>query len=88
MSWNSLRMDGSGLIIASKGKDPSHFSSKSKGSRCCEQVSDTECVASGYRFTYVVMTYESTQRQSVGLVVTVMKLASFVVRQTKLDKVC
>jgi hypothetical protein len=60
MSWNSLRTEGSGLIISSKGKDPSHLSLKSRASRCYECVSDMECIASGYRFTYVMMLYEST----------------------------
>ena len=44
-------------------------------------------VASGYRFTYVVMLNESTQRQSVGLVVVMMELGGLIVRQSNLDEV-
>ena len=46
-----------------------------------------ECIASGYRFTYVVMLYESAQRQSVGLVVTMVKLSGLFVGQSQLYEV-
>lgn len=46
-----------------------------------------ECEASGCRFTYVVMLYESTQRQSVGLVVVMMKFVGLFMRQSKLNKI-
>ena len=75
------------MIISSKDKDPSHFSLKSRGSRCCEYVSDMEWAASGYRFTYVVMHHESTQCQPVGLIVAMMELTGLFMRQSKLDKV-
>ena len=39
------------------------------------------------RFTYVVMLYEPTQCQSVGLVVVMVKLTGFPMRQPKLDEV-
>ena len=80
MSWKSLRTEGSGWIISSKGKDPSHFSLKSKGSGCCAQVSYIKRVASGYRFTYVMVLYESAQRKSVGLIVAVMEFTGLMMR--------
>lgn len=80
-------MEGSGSIISSKGKDPSHFSLKSRGSICCEQVSDVECAVSGYRFTYVVVLYKSTQCQPVGLIVVMMEFTSLFMRQPKPDEV-
>jgi hypothetical protein len=87
MSWNSFRTIGSGWIISSKGRDPSHFSLKSRGSGCREQISDIERVASGCRFTYVVMLYESAQRQSICLIVVVMELSSLLMRQSEMHKV-
>jgi len=73
--------------MSSKGKDPSHLTLKSRGSGCRELVSDIGWVDSGYRFTYVVVHHQSTQRQSVGLVVAMMKLTGLFMRQSKLDKI-
>jgi len=87
MSWNSLRIEGSGLIISSKGKDPSHLSLKSRGSGFCERVSDVGWMVSGFRFTYVVMLNESTQRQSVGLVVVMVEVTGLIMGQSDFDEV-
>ena len=46
-----------------------------------------ECMVSGYKFTYVVMRYKSTQHQSVGLIVVITKLKGLFMRQSKLEKV-
>ena len=45
-------------------------------------------VVSGCRFTYVVMLNESTQRQSVCLVVVMVELTGLIVGQSNFDEVC
>ena len=39
-------------------------------------------------FTYVMMLHKSAQRQSVGLIIVMMKITGFSVRESELNKVC
>ena len=78
MSSSSLRNSGSGLIISSSGRDPSHFLSKSRGSNQWSEGIEARADCPCY-LTNLMVSDKASESKAVLRVILVMQLCSTIV---------